>query len=762
MAIRINFVTQFDNRGIKKAQRELAQIGQSISRGLDVAVIGGLAAATTGLVSAVKAASNYAAEFEGVNQVFKDAAGSVKAFSATAAETAGLSATEALRASKTFGLFATSAGLSGTAAADFATTMVQLAGDLGSFNDVPTADALAAIQSGLQGQAEPLRKFGVFLTDDALKAEYLAKTGQKVTGSLSAQQKMMAAYSLILKQTTIQQGDYVKYGDTLGNQVKTITEEFANLQAEIGTQLIPVLEDMLPAVRDLIPVLGEKMKAAVASVDWKGLFTVLIDGLTFLIENAENIAKFVAGLWAMTKAFAAVKLILDVVTVSVGVFNGTLAVSPIGLAIIALGTLVWWFNGVANSAGAAAKAQEKFNARTLETIKNSKALVKVGSILNGKNMTVSGLPKVFNTDSQNAINKAVSGFAKSAKKTKDIWASMGATPSGGTKKSKKDAAAAKKLAEEKAAAKAAADAAAALAEQIKQLKDEFRKAIQGSFKDLLAKEIPAMGKFEQKVYDTFTSIKDTILNADSLIMSKKKKATFLGLAEFAQQQLSKIAKQRDELAAKIENAKSFMDSVKDAIFGQVNITDMGRSAKAIIMNFQKVIKSSLDFNKNIKALQAAGLGQDAIKQIIEAGAQVGGQTAQALLRGGPEAITEVNSLFGQLTDVAGQVSETAGSVMFGSGVDLTNGLISGLLSQEEQLKLAADQLATAFQTQFNKRLGLGKADTGFINVGGTTKSGTVINLTVNAPMGTGNNIGKQIIDEISRFEKTSGMVFARA
>lgn len=339
----------------------------------------------------------------------------------------------------------------------------------------------------------------------------------------------------------------------------------------------------------------------------------------------------------------------------------------------------------------------------------------------------------------------------------------GVTPK--TPSAKKKAAAdfaAKKLAAEQAAAKAAADAAAALAAQIKQLKDEFRKAIQGSFKDLLAKEIPAMGAFEQKVYDTFTGIKDTIMNADKLIMSKKKKAIFLGLAEFAQQQLSKIAKQRDELAMKIENAKSFMDSVKDAVFGQVNINEMGRSSKAIIMNFQKIITRTLEFKKNIAALQQAGLGTDALKQIIEGGVDAGGATAQALLRGGAGAISEVNSLFGQLTDAAAGVSETAGQIMFGSGVDLSNGLIAGLLSQEEQLKIAADTLATAFQDQFNKRLGLGKADTGFINVGGTTKAGTVINLTVNAPMGAGNNIGKLIIDEISKFERTSGIVFARA
>jgi len=237
--------------------------------------------------------------------------------------------------------------------------------------------------------------------------------------------------------------------------------------------------------------------------------------------------------------------------------------------------------------------------------------------------------------------------------------------------------AAKKLAAEQKAAAEAAKAAAELAARIKELKTEFRKAIQGSFKELLAKEIPAMGMYEQKVADTFTAIKETILNADDLVMNKKKRAIFAGLAEFAQQQLSKIAKQRDELAAKIENAKSFMESVRDSIFGQVNITDMGKSAKAIIGNFQKIIKRTLDFKKNIAALQAQGLGQDALRQIIEAGAETGGATASALLRGGDTAIAEVNSLFGQLTSAAAGVPETAGQALYGSGVDLSNGLVNG-------------------------------------------------------------------------------------
>jgi hypothetical protein len=59
------------------------------------------------------------------------------------------------------------------AAADMSTQFVKLATDIGSFNNVPVADALLAIRSGLVGESEPLRRFGVLLNEAAVKAEGL-------------------------------------------------------------------------------------------------------------------------------------------------------------------------------------------------------------------------------------------------------------------------------------------------------------------------------------------------------------------------------------------------------------------------------------------------------------------------------------------------------------------------------------------------------------------------------------------------------------
>jgi hypothetical protein len=362
MAINIRFGTTFDGKGLRALNRELDGLSSSIgSLGNNFAIAGAAFLGASALLGkAVMSASNYEAEFEGVNQVFKEAAASVQAFAETASETAGLSATEALQAAKTFGLFATGAGLGVEEAASFSTSLVQLAGDLGSFNDVPAAEALSAIQSGLMGSAEPLRKFGVFLTDDALRAEALAMKIYDGTGALSSQQKMLASYSLIMRDTQIQQGDFVKYQDTLGNQLKIVQSDFANLTREIGGILIPVITAAMPQIKAMAEEIGEKLKTALESIDFVALIEGLVGFATFLIQNAELITNIVIGLFALNTmyktvvvaqaAFSAATAIntfvvgqmtagVSLATIALKLFRTALITTGIGAVLVGLGFL---------------------------------------------------------------------------------------------------------------------------------------------------------------------------------------------------------------------------------------------------------------------------------------------------------------------------------------------------------------------------------------------------------------------------------------
>jgi hypothetical protein len=296
----VQIVPRIDGIGsslTKGLSKEMGGVGEESAEGfasgfkkvIGPALLAASAVATAALgkflKDSINIASNFEAEFEGVNQVFGKFASQVQKFAEEAGKSAGLGQVEALQAAKTFGLFFTGAGRSAEEAAKFSTTLVQLAGDLGSFNDVPTEEALMAIQSGLMGQAQPLRRFGVFLDDARLKQEALNMGIYNGVGPLDSQQKMLAAYNAILAQTNVQQGDFVAYADTFGNQQKILTAQMQDLSIMVGNAL-------LPAMTTLVTFLNEKIVPSffIAFQAIQGIFPILRESVGSLGPVFGNLA----------------------------------------------------------------------------------------------------------------------------------------------------------------------------------------------------------------------------------------------------------------------------------------------------------------------------------------------------------------------------------------------------------------------------------------------------------------------------------------
>lgn len=238
------------------ADRVNAKVGDGMS-GAFKKVGAAVAAAGVGAFfkSSIDAATDTAEQVSKVGVVFGKAADSVLDFGENATESIGASKLEALEATATFGNLLRSVGLTEDASADMSVQMTQLAGDMASFNNVPVGDALEAIRAGLVGESDPLKKFGVNLNEAALKAEAMA-LGLDTSGtSLSSSVKAQAAYSAILKQTTLQQGDFARTSDSLANQQRILAAEFANAKAEVGEALAPAMLQLVKTGRDLMPVL---------------------------------------------------------------------------------------------------------------------------------------------------------------------------------------------------------------------------------------------------------------------------------------------------------------------------------------------------------------------------------------------------------------------------------------------------------------------------------------------------------------------------
>lgn len=238
--------------------------GESYGKGFSAAalVVVGAAvakAASTAIWDAVKGSASTQEFANSVGTLLGDeSADKVKEWAKTLADSRGLSNRQALESVKNFSVFAQAAGLGGQEAADFSMRLTELASDLAAFNDRTPEEALQAIRSGLAGETEPLKAYGILLNDAALRQEAMNMGIYDGNGVLSAQQKVLATNSLLLTSTTTQQGAFGRESEGLNQIQARLTARLENLSDTIGARLLPMFEQLLGGpVMDFVNWLSE-------------------------------------------------------------------------------------------------------------------------------------------------------------------------------------------------------------------------------------------------------------------------------------------------------------------------------------------------------------------------------------------------------------------------------------------------------------------------------------------------------------------------
>jgi hypothetical protein len=276
MAVYIPIISEFKDRGIKDAERELKGFSGKISKSLggvmDVAkktalAIGAIGAgAAVALKPAIDAASDLEETITKTQQLFGDASDEIIKFADTAAKKLGQSKQVAMDAAGTFAIFGKAAGITGSDLVKFSQDFTVLATDLASFFNTSPEEAITAIGAALRGESEPIRKYGVLLDqailkDKALELGIITDTKQPLTPA----ERVLAAQVAIYEQTTDAQGDFTRTSKGLANQQRILKAQLQNTVAAIGAQLLPVMtkiatfvnEKLLPAIDKLVSFLTQ-------------------------------------------------------------------------------------------------------------------------------------------------------------------------------------------------------------------------------------------------------------------------------------------------------------------------------------------------------------------------------------------------------------------------------------------------------------------------------------------------------------------------
>jgi hypothetical protein len=535
------------------------------------------------------------------------------------------------------------------------------------------------------------------------------------SGTLPVAIKSQAAYSLILKDTALAQGDYARTADGTANTMKTLQAKMEDAKVALGDALMPAFRGLLKILDLLIPVLTKIGE--------------------FFKNNQAEVKAFAITVGVLGAAWGAYTVFVKAAIIQQKILNLVQKLNPIGLIVIAVGLLVAIMVKLWNSNETFRKAVISMAKVALNAF--ASIIPMVGQVFEVIMKVVTGplralltvlskLPGVgkYAKAGLDIMNKGLDGisdFAKAASnKAKDLAAGLDKMGNAADKNGKKVEKATKggkdkpgvvdpKVAE---AAKAAADKAKERAEKILEIETAF-----------IEKSIEAHEKYQEKVADLHKAYGEAIAEAEEADRERRADAqkTYDAAVVDAQkihtQAMVDIAKDYAKKTAEIEAtlqrklvdlrqaaaAKSADLRVKAAekeasiIQQSVNrlrdafasgtsfsLTEAfkGKTSGGLLDQMKKELDAAKKLQEGAAFLAGQGYAQTFIEQVVKAGPEVGNQMIDELKKSSPEQQKEIQNTFMDLEGIQDTGLDT-----------LAKSMSNGANLATSELRQAYDQVA---------------------------------------------------------------------
>ena len=184
--------------------------------------------------------------------IFGEQQAAMQQWSQGAAQAMGLSSQKALDAATSFGDMFRQLGDSAPVAAQTSQQVVQLAADLGSFNNLETGDVIDRLSASFRGEFDSLQAIIPNINAARVEQEALTATGKKSASALTQQEKAHATLAIVMRDSSRAQGDFAKTADGAANTAKRNAAAFEDLQAKVGQGLLSAFQALQGAMGGLI------------------------------------------------------------------------------------------------------------------------------------------------------------------------------------------------------------------------------------------------------------------------------------------------------------------------------------------------------------------------------------------------------------------------------------------------------------------------------------------------------------------------------
>ena len=637
----LNIVSTFKGDGIKQATSQLGAFG-SAAGGLG-STLGKVGAALAGFGLAAKgvqftsqsidSARDLERNMYSLNTIFDGMAPTMEKFVKGAHEI-GLSQKDAAKASTFLGSVLKQSGFSMADTTKETQKLVSLGVDLAATYGYDVQEALLGMTALFRGEYDPIEKFGVAMKQSEINAELAARGQDKLEGAARRNAEQIIRMELLYQRAADATGAFTGQSGNLFVEQKKLQAQFENMQASIGTQLLPVMGALVQALVPLVDYLGPKLAQMVTDSlpalqgfsdlikDMSDQTTTTGQTIEFLTTTFGSFFGFVAQNFGILVQLA---LLIGGVTIALQAFTVALTFITAHPIIATLTLIAGLFLVGANAA----------NNLTTELKKNKEAADSLNPELQATAYQVEYVGGKFGYMAGAASN--------AARETRALRDELLMLPSAGVaglsigdggkgwrhtlreetrKRNAAEAAAATSVASAAGSAKKAAQEQAAR---------EQLAAQQQAARELAAAQAEAARKEEErlrKIADAYQSFADSV------------KSTFGG--------------------------------IKQSILSAFSLPDLGNSVNSITRNIKKLIANTKEFAKNITSLSQQGLTNDLLQQVIAAGPMQGGKLAKALAGAGGGFIGELNQAYGEFGGIASEIAGVGTTAAFGNTEVINN------------------------------------------------------------------------------------------
>ncbi len=259
-----DLTTNLDKMGTK-----MKQVGQDMSKKL-----------TLPIAAAGAASFKMGADFEQavgkMEVVFEQNARNIDKWAQNSLKNFGLSRSTAIEMVADFGALFKGVGINIVKTEEWSRTLVERTMDLANFYNTSIDETINALNAIVTGQTEPLRRFGINMTQATLQEYAYSKGIRKKIQDMTEAEKVQLRYNYVIEKTAMAVGTTARESDTATGQLNKLKESLKELALGFSEHIIPIILPFIEALNKLIELFSNLS-------DGTKKFIVIIGGIVAAI-----------------------------------------------------------------------------------------------------------------------------------------------------------------------------------------------------------------------------------------------------------------------------------------------------------------------------------------------------------------------------------------------------------------------------------------------------------------------------------------------